>query len=254
MLTSHELQSAMRCDAPLLALVAMIASWVSHATLHLSRRRRRLRTRWTRCSFVALPSRLPDAARQDRHHREPLTGERARGRSGSCSRGCARVGLPFRTRPYIGRRRPGRPLDFSIGTTTHYRPAHQRAVCARPLCARAARFARALCPRSPACHVLRPECCGCLTRLVRATYMTVFRCQERRMASTSCGVLDGENTTECDDRCAPHRVVSCRSWCRCDTTCRVCVGSVRCGARVACESFSPEVSRRERCMGFAHRS
>ena len=117
MLTSHELQSAMRCDAPLLALVAMIASWVSHATLHLSRRRRRLRTRWTRCSFVALPSRLPDAARQDRHHREPLTGERARGRSGSCSRGCARVGLPFRTRPYIGRRRPGRPLDFSIGTT-----------------------------------------------------------------------------------------------------------------------------------------
>ena len=63
-----------------------------------------------------------------------------RQRSGSCSRGRARVGLPFRTRPYIGRRRPGRPLDFSIGTTTHHRPAHQRAVRARPLCARAVRL------------------------------------------------------------------------------------------------------------------
>ena len=109
-------------------------------TLNPWQSRRTLRTRCTRCVFTAMRSQLPDAALKTAtitncHQRactRPALGHRLRGH--------ARVGLPFRTRPYSGGGGLVRPLDFSNGTKTHHRPKHQRAVLACSLCARAARL------------------------------------------------------------------------------------------------------------------
>ena len=81
--------------------------------------------------------------------------------SGQPLSGRARVGLPVRIRPYIGRRRPGWPLDFSIGKTMHHRLTHQREVRARPLCARAARLpSQSRMPSAETCRSLRMHRCG----------------------------------------------------------------------------------------------